>query len=415
VAVVRGKFLGCPVILGSATPAVESYENCLRGRYRLLEMTQRIEGRSLPQIKTLDLRSEFAATASAQTNHESATRGRRNNEPRLISSRLLELLKETYQNSRQSLIFLNRRGFSNFLQCGLCGHVLRCSYCSVTLTLHLKQKAVCCHHCNFRRPVTDICPDCGNSSLAGIGAGTEQIQQMLRRLLPEARIERMDRDTTSKRGSHGELIRRWEQGEIDILVGTQMITKGHDVGGVTLVGALLADVSLNLPDFRAAERTFQLLSQVAGRSGRGDDSGTVIIQTYAPDHYVMEPLINHDYKSFFSTEIGLRRALNYPPFCRLVSLRIDGPKLEEVESEAKSLAKKLRHKQTAIPTFRQQIEVLGPAPAPIEKLRNRYRWQLLVKGKQISSLLEFAGHAREIVPRSRRLRLNIDVDPYNML
>ena len=415
VAVVRGKLLGCPVVLGSATPAVESYANCVRGRYRLLEMTQRIEGRSLPQIRTIDLRSEFAAVTPAQTNHGPATRGRRKNELRLISPRLVKLLQENYQNSRQSLIFLNRRGFSNFLQCSLCGHVLRCSYCSVSLTLHLKQKTVCCHHCNFRRPVTDICPDCGNSSLAGIGAGTEQIQQLLRRLLPEARIERMDRDTTSKRGSHEALIRRWEQGEIDILVGTQMITKGHDVSGVTLVGALLADVSLNVPDFRAAERSFQLLSQVAGRSGRGDDSGTVMIQTYAPDHYVMEPLINHDYKSFFSTEIGLRRALNYPPFCRLVSLRIDGPKPEEVESEAKSLAKRLRHRQSVVPKFRQQIEVLGPAPAPIEKLRNRYRWQLLVKGKQISSLLEFAGHARQIAPRSRRLRLNIDVDPYNML
>ena len=415
VAVVRGKLLGCPVILGSATPAVESYENCLRGRYRLLEMTQRVEGRSLPQIRTIDLRSEFTKDHSAETKHVSASGEHKSVEQRLIAPRLVELLKENYQKSRQSLIFLNRRGFSNFLQCSLCGYVLRCSYCSVTLTLHLKQKNVCCHHCNFRRPVTDTCPDCGNSSLAGVGAGTEQIEQALRRLLPEARIERMDRDTTSRRGSHEELIRGWERGEIDILVGTQMITKGHDVSGVTLVGALLADVSLNVPDFRAAERTFQLLSQVAGRSGRGDDPGTVIIQTYAPDHYVMEHLIKHDYKSFFAAEIAFRRALNYPPFSRLVGLRVEGAKLEEVEAKAKSLAKKLRDQQSKSPTFRQQIEVLGPAPAPIEKLRNRYRWQLLIKGKQISSLLEFARHAREIRPGSRGLRLNIDVDPYNML
>jgi primosomal protein N' (replication factor Y) (superfamily II helicase) len=415
VAVVRGKLLGCPVILGSATPAIESYENCLRGRYRLLEMTQRVEGRSLPQIKTLDLRSEFIRPNAGETKHGSANGRHERVEQRLIAPRLVELLKENYQKSRQSLIFLNRRGFSNFLQCSLCGCVLRCSYCSVTLTLHLKQKNVCCHHCNFRRPVTDTCPDCGNSSLAGVGAGTEQIEQALRRLLPEARIERMDRDTTSRRGSHEELIRGWERGEIDILVGTQMITKGHDVSGVTLVGALLADVSLNVPDFRAAERTFQLLSQVAGRSGRGDDPGTVIIQTYAPDHYVMEHLIKHDYKNFFAAEIAFRRALNYPPFSRLVGLRVEGPKLEEVEAKAKSLAKRLRDQQSKSPTLRQQIEVLGPAPAPIEKLRNRYRWQLLVKGKQISSLLEFARHARDILPRSRRLRLNIDVDPYNML
>src|SRR5712692_6908565 len=415
VAVVRGKLLGCPVILGSATPAVESYENCLRGRYRLLEMTQRVEGRPLPQIKTLDLRSEFIRPNAGETKHGSANGRHERVEQRLIATCLAELLKENYQKSRQSLIFLNRRGFSNFLQCSLCGCVLRCSYCSVTLTLHVKQKNVCCHHCNFRRPVTDTCPDCGNSSLAGVGAGTEQIEQALRRLLPAARIERMDRDTTSRRGSHEELIRRWERGEIDILVGTQMITKGHDVTGVTLVGALLADVSLNVLDFRAAERSFQLLRQVPCRSGRGDDPGTVIIQTYTPDHYVMEHLISHDYKSFFAAEIAFRRALNYPPFSRLVSLRVDGPKLEEVEAKTKSLAKRLRDQQSKNTTFRQQIEILGPAPAPIEKLRNRYRWQLLVKGKQTSSLLEFARQAREILPQSRSLRLHIDVDPYNML
>ncbi|HUK41591.1 MAG TPA: primosomal protein N', partial [Candidatus Acidoferrales bacterium] len=311
VAVVRGKLLGCPVVLGSATPALESYENCLRGRYRLLEMAQRVEGRPLPRIQTVDLRSELTTTLDPASEGLEA-RDRKKAEPRLISPRLTELLKENYQKSKQSLIFLNRRGFANFLQCTCCGHVLRCSYCSVSLTLHLKEKTVCCHHCNFRRSVTDICPACDNAGLSGMGVGTEQIEQALRRLLPEAKIERMDRDTTSRRGTHEGLIRRWERGEIDILVGTQMITKGHDVMGVTLVGALLADVSLNVPDFRAAERTFQLLSQVAGRSGRGDDPGTVVIQTYAPDHYVMEHLIAHDYKSFFAAEIALRRALNYP-------------------------------------------------------------------------------------------------------
>ena len=415
VAIVRGKLLGCPVILGSATPAVESYENCVQGRYRLLEMTQRVQGRPMPQIKTIDLRSEFARPNCEETGGHMAISTRKTVAQRLFSVGLVELLKENHQKSRQSLIFLNRRGFSNFLQCGLCGYVLRCSYCSVTLTLHLKHKSVCCHHCNFRRPVTDICPGCGNSSLSGVGAGTEQIEQALQQLLPGARVARMDRDTTSKRGSHEELIRRWERGEIDVLVGTQMITKGHDVTGVTLVGALLADLSLNVPDFRAAERTFQLLSQVAGRSGRGDDPGTVIVQTYAPDHYAIQHLICHDYKGFFAAEVAFRRALNYPPFSRLVSLRVDGPKIEEVEAKAKSLARRLRDRQSKSPTLRQQIEVLGPAPAPIEKLRNRYRWQLLLKGKQISPLLEFVRHAREMLPRSRSIRLHIDVDPYSML
>jgi primosomal protein N' (replication factor Y) len=225
----------------------------------------------------------------------------------------------------------------------------------------------------------------------------------------------MDRDTTSKRGAHEQLIRSWEKGEIDILVGTQMITKGHDVSGVTLVGALLADLSLNLPDFRAGERTFQLLSQVAGRSGRGDIPGTVIIQTYAPDHYAIQHLVKHDYQGFFACEIEFRRALNYPPFSRLVCLRLEGPNVDEVEAKARMLAATLHDKLAKKPTVREIIEILGPAPAPIQKLRNRYRWQLLLKGRKSAALLELAKQARETLPRSRTLRLHVDVDPYNML
>ena len=213
----------------------------------------------------------------------------------------------------------------------------------------------------------------------------------------------MDRDTTTKRGAHETLIRAWERGEVDILVGTQMITKGHDVTGVTLVGALLADLSLNLPDFRAAERTFQLLTQVAGRSGRGDDRGRVVIQTYAPDHYAIKHLTLHDYKGFFDEEIEFRRALNYPPFSRLINLRVDGPKPDQVEKAAKALASRLGTTKRAATKFRD-IEILGPAPAPIEKLRNRYRWQLLLKGSQTSALLDLAQHAREHLPRARATR-----------
>jgi primosomal protein N' (replication factor Y) len=245
--------------------------------------------------------------------------------------------------------------------------------------------------------------------------GTEQVEESLHRLIPNARIARMDRDTTSKRGSQEVFIRRWENGEIDILVGTQMITKGHDVSGVTLVGALLADLSLNLPDFRAAERTFQLLNQVGGRSGRGNDPGRVLIQTFAPDHYAIQFLIHHDYKGFFEEEANFRRTLNYPPFSRLIGLRLDGLKAEAVEKQAKILATKLRDIQAHTPRYRERIEVLGPAPAPIEKVRNRYRWQLLVKGKQSTTLLEFARQARCVVPRSQTVRLHIDVDPYSML
>ncbi len=403
VAVVRGKQLGCPVILGSATPAVESYENCRQGRYRLLEIPGRVQSRPLPKIELVDLRGHLATMGDDAIAH------------RLISQRLADALSENYGRSRQSLIFLNRRGFANFLQCLHCGHILRCAYCSVTLTLHLQRKSLCCHHCNFRRPVMEVCPECGKPALANVGSGTEQIEQALQQLIPGARIARMDRDTTQKRGSHEALIRRWEKGEIDILVGTQMITKGHDVSGVTLVGALLADMSLNLPDFRGAERTFQMLSQVAGRSGRGRDPGRVIIQTYAPDHYTMRHLLQHDYRAFFEEEIDFRRALNYPPFSRLVSLRVDGPKADEVEAKVKAFAQGLREQQARNPQWREQIEILGPAPAPIMKLRNRYRWQLLLKGRQSPGLLEFTRSARKLMPRAQASRLQIDVDPYSML
>jgi primosomal protein N' (replication factor Y) len=248
-----------------------------------------------------------------------------------------------------------------------------------------------------------------------VGAGTEQIEQLLHEIAPSARIARMDRDTTNTRGSRENLIRQWETGALDILVGTQMITKGHDVPGVTLVGALLADLSLNFPDFRAAERTYQILSQVAGRSGRGENPGRVLIQTYAPEHYAIQYLINHDYRGFFDMEARFRRALNYPPFGRLINLRLDGPKTHDVEKQAKSLAATLREQQAQDRNLCKQIEILGPSPAPIEKLRNRYRWQILLKGKQSSVLIEFAKRARQLMPRSRDTRLHIDVDPYSML
>jgi len=416
VAVVRGKFLNCPVILGSATPALESYENCRHGRYQLLEMTRRVEQRPLPTIEAIDLRRQFRVQARpANAKQSTATTNVNDTDSQLITEPFANALKENLQAGHQTLIFLNRRGFANFLQCTSCGYVWRCPYCSVTLTLHLRLQRISCHHCDYRRPTTDICPQCHHPTLTGIGSGTERIEQALKGLVPHARVARMDRDTTTKRGSHEQLIRRWERGEIDILVGTQMITKGHDVSGVTLVGALLADLSLNLPDFRAAERTFQLLSQVGGRSGRGDNPGRVIVQTYAPDHYAIQHLVRHDYKNFFAAESEFRQALNYPPFSRLVNLRIDGPKLSEVEKKSQELALRLRELKTRKPEVFAQIEVLGPAAAPIEKLRNRYRWQLLLRGKQSSALLEFARQARQLWPPGRAVRLHIDVDPYSML
>ncbi|HEV8342905.1 MAG TPA: primosomal protein N' [Candidatus Binatia bacterium] len=413
-AVVRGSIIGSPVLLGSATPSVESFENCRRGRYRLLELTKRVEQKPLPSVEVIDLRAEIRY-GPRKTEDRQRVMGHQSSAIGLFSSRLKEALQENFRRSQQSLIFLNRRGFAHFLQCRLCGFVLRCSHCSVAMTFHLKQRAVLCHHCGFRKPAIQLCPGCGNISLSAVGFGTEQIEQELNQLLPEARVARMDRDTTRKRGSQERLIRGWEKGEIHVLVGTQMITKGHDIAGVTLVGAILADLSLNLPDFRAAEKTFQLLSQVAGRAGRGREPGRVIIQTYVPDHYTIQHVITHDYKGFFDSELEFRRSMSYPPFSRLVHLRLEGPKAQEVQAKMKELGIELGARQRRGPNTLEEIEILGPAPAPIEKLRGRYRWQILLKGKKSAPVLELARQARKIIPRSRHTRLYIDVDPYNML
>ncbi|MGH7833842.1 MAG: replication restart helicase PriA [Candidatus Binatia bacterium] len=407
-AVVRAHQLGCPVVLGSATPALESFENARSGRYRLLELPHRVEGRPLPEIDMVDLRPK------AEEIEAEKYEGRPDAKPWLLSASLRAALLENHARGLQSLIFLNRRGFANFLQCRLCGFVQRCSHCSVTLTLHLKQRSLVCHHCGFRQAAGDDCPSCGNASLASVGFGTEQVERQLAELVPGARVARMDRDTTQRRGSQEALLREWESGKIQILAGTQMITKGHDVGGVTLVGVLLADLSLNVPDFRAAERTFQLLSQVAGRAGRGSEPGRVIVQTYAPDHYTLGCVREHDYRGFFDLEIEFRRALNYPPFGRLVLLRVDGPKPEEVEDRAVELGKRLRAKQKKSREA-AAAEILGPAPAPIERLRGRYRWQILCKGRRQSELAVLAEEARKDFEKVRSARLHIDVDPYNML
>ncbi len=405
-AVVRGKLLSCPVLLGSATPSIESYHNCQLKRYQRLDLRSRVEEQSLPHVEIVDLRQDLMEQPAAPAGSSGGGI--------FFSRQLIKALQENHKLGHQSLIFLNRRGFANFLQCKLCGFVLRCPQCSISLTYHRNEQSVFCHHCGFRKPFSDLCPSCDNSTLAGVGFGTEKLEEELLRFIPEAKIGRMDRDTTSKRGAHERLFRQWEKGEIEILVGTQMIAKGHDVAGVTLVGVISADLSLNLPDFRAAERTFQILLQVAGRAGRGANPGRVIVQTYLPDHYSFQFAATHDYESFFASEIEFRRDLGYPPFGRLVQLRLDGLKAKDVEQKARSMGASLRRYITNRDKGAEQIEILGPAPAPIEKLRNRYRWQILLKGKKGPPLLDLAKAAQGLCPQGN-VRLHIDVDPYNML
>jgi primosomal protein N' (replication factor Y) len=395
VAVMRGKLLDCPVVLGSATPAMETFHNARIGRYTLLELPERVEARPLPSVEIVDLR-----------------RRRDGGRAMLLTAPLVAALKANLAARGQSLIFLNRRGFASFLQCHQCGEPLMCPNCSVTLTLHRKWRALRCHHCDHTVPVPVACPGCGGLSLAAWGAGTEQVESVVHALVPGARVVRVDRDTTRRKGAMRRVLEAWGRQAYDVMVGTQMVTKGHDVHGVTLVGVVLADLSLNFPDFRAAERTFQLLTQVAGRAGRGERPGRVIVQTLQPEHASLLCAQHHDYHRFVDEELAGRRELGYPPFTRLVHIRCDGGDKAGTERIAREIAETVR--RSAAPG----LGVLGPAPAPLERLRGRFRWQVLLRHRQGAAARAAARRGRDAVRRAARaagVRVVLDVDPYDML
>lgn len=400
-AIVRGKLASCPVVLGSATPSLESYAHCQTRRYSLLELPERVEARPLPVVEIVDLRQWKRDDNEAD---------------RIFSPALRQALLDNYHAGKQSLLFLNRRGYASYLQCKSCGEVLSCGQCSVTLTFHLHGRVVRCHYCGFSRPAPDRCPHCHELDLAGSGVGTEQVEEALLRLLPNARVARLDRDSVRKKGVLGKVIESWRAHETDVLIGTQMVTKGHDVPGVTLVGVLLADVALNLPDFRAAERTFQLLTQVAGRAGRGEDPGRVIIQTYSPQHYSIRCAVQHDFLRFATLELRYRKKLGYPPFARMVNVRFEGADGERVRTAAEHFVARLSAAKTS--TNSKGPTILGPAPAPIERIKGRERWQVLIKGEDRPFLHDLVAKVQEQLPGrggSSQLRIVVDVDPYNML
>jgi primosomal protein N' (replication factor Y) len=399
-AIVRGRISQCPVVLGSATPSMESYQNAVRGRYLLLNLSERIEKKPQPIIDWVDLRQCF-----------------RKGEANFLSPDLIKNLEDNWRRGRQSLLFLNRRGFAQYLLCTLCGFVLMCPNCSVTLTFHRGMGQAQCHYCNHSVRVPNLCPRCGSAKFRGIGVGTERLHSEVEKLFPNAHIQRMDRDAVRKKGAHQTIISDWEAARIDILVGTQMVTKGHDVPGVTLVGVLLAEASLNLPDFRAAERTFQLITQVAGRAGRGHEKGKVIVQTFNPDHYVFQCIREGGIHRFFEQEVKIREALGYPPFARLVQIRVVGLSESKVKEAAIKLGGQLK-KRVQSKSYYGKIQVLGPAPAAIPRIRNRYRWQLLLKGKDTRSLRNLTLEARDLVfPElaTRGIRMSVDVDPIHMV
>lgn len=419
-AVALGRFSRCPVVLGSATPSAESFANARRGRYRMVQLSRRVQDRPLAEVEVIDLRQELKPQAARDASSGRQLDGAAHGDAALtkipavpLSQRLIEALRENLSSGGQSVIFLNRRGYHNFLQCHLCGAVITCPDCSVSLTFHLRDRSLRCHYCGHRAVAPDQCPECHGFGLVGQGFGTERLVAALGEILPQARIERMDSDTSGRKGARSALVQALSRGEIDVLVGTQMITKGFDLPGVTLVGVVLADLALNLPDFRSAERTFQLLTQVAGRAGRGERPGKVLIQTYAPHHYSIRAAREQDYARFMRRELDLRRELMYPPYARMALVRIEGAEPGRVGQIAAKVAAELS--RAAKP---ETTRVLGPAPAPIERIKQRYRWQVVVKSGSIPAMREALVAMRaQVAPIADRhdVRLAIDIDPVNML
>ena len=390
-ALVLGKQRQTVVILGSATPLVTSVYAVRQGKLTDLSLTSRANNRPMPCTTLLDQRGMKSRTLLPQ---------------------LAAALQENLASGGQSLLFLNRRGFATWLVCRDCGKALTCPSCSVTLTFHQQKKSHICHYCDYTIPAPTLCPACDGGEIGLLGIGTERLEEEMTAFFPGAKIARMDRDTTSGRGGHERVLRRLESGELDILIGTQMIAKGHDFPGVTLVGVISADTTLNLPDFRGSERAFQLVSQVLGRAGRGEQPGVVFVQTLNPEHFALTAAAAHDYEGFYREELAQREDAGYPPFSYLAALHFSSTSAREVEAEAGRAAKALRHLKQQL---RLRVEILGPAPAPLTRIRGRYRWQLLLKSVQRNGLHRLLGQFRSSHKPAAIVRMAIDIDPLELL
>lgn len=395
VALQRARREHVPVVLGSATPALDSWLLARRGDYELLEMPSRVSFLPLPDVSTVDLRAP--------------SQGRRGG---AISQPLYQAVREALKGEGQVILLLNRRGYSTTIQCPDCGHVVKCPDCDIALTHHREGEKAVCHYCDYLIPAPPRCPECGFEGIRYWGLGTQKLEAEVRARFAEVACLRMDSDSMSKRGSHEEALARFRAGEVKILVGTQMIAKGLDFPNVTLVGVINADTALHFPDFRAAERTFQLVTQVAGRTGRGDLGGRVVVQTYSPDHPAILAAQRHDYAMFANQELPVREEFGYPPFAAMVRLVVRGPNETQMEQFADELAEKL-HDQAA----RQGIEprILGPAPAPIPRLRGYFRGHILLFHDDAAELLTLVRQGSDGVKAPAEVLWSIDVDPVAML
>jgi len=390
VALYRGKLSGAPVILGSATPSLESYYLALSGNHQLLSMPSRVDDALLPKVTTVDMREELAL-------------GRRS----VLSESLVDLLTDTLKRGEQAVIVLNRRGYATFVLCRECGLVLKCRHCSVSLVYHASEKTLRCHYCQALEAIPDVCPVCQSRYIRYFGTGTQKVEEELNKNFPQARIVRMDQDTTGGKLDSDRIMHEFAAGKYDILLGTQMVAKGHDVKNVTAVGILAADSALNLPDFRSAERTFALLTQAAGRAGRGNLPGHVVVQTYNPDHYAVTTAAAQDYCSFYEQEIIYRSQLQYPPFAELMKLTVLAANEQQALMQSNEIVASL--KELTEPC--SDVKILGPAPAAVARVKDVYRMNILVKGKSLE-------HVKEKISQARlhyRPDLLIDVDPVSLL
>lgn len=412
-AVVRAANAGAVCVLGSATPALESWSNAHNGKYRLLELPARVAGRPLPPVEVVDLRGGKVWEQSPGTPDALVPAAVRD---RILAPVLVRAIAARLDRAEQTILLLNRRGYSSFVQCRNCGHVWHCAECNVSLTYHRARRRLVCHYCCHDQPVPERCPECAAADISLRGVGTEQVERAVADTFPQARIARMDVDTTSGKWAHHQILERVANRELDILLGTQMIAKGLDFPGVTLVGVVNADVAMNLPDFRASERTFQLLTQVAGRAGRGPAGGEVLIQTALPAHYAIRAAIRHDYREFATRELEERRGPAYPPHQRLANVVLSGTAEPAVQDAAQAAADSVLEllDQHAVRT----VTLTGPAPCPIDRIRGRWRWHFLLRSTAAGPLGAVCRHLQlryEPGPGRAELRMIVDRDPVSLL
>lgn len=383
----RGKYNNCPVILGSATPRLEDMYQAVNGKYKLLKLTKRIGKALLPKISLVDMKSEL------QNKHP------------IISRLLEEKIEERLQNKEQIMLLLNRRGYSTTVTCRACGFVYKCPHCDITLTFHKDSNSLRCHYCGYTKIKNEVCPSCGGRSLNFMGLGTEKLELELQQMFPLARISRMDVDTTTKKGAYATLINDFANEKFDIMVGTQMISKGLDFPKVTLVGIINADTSLNIPDFRSGEVTYELLSQVSGRAGRKTSNGEVVIQTFNPDNPYINFVKRNDYKAFYKYEMQFRKNTMYPPFCYLINILITGKDIDLVVKESNNVFNYI-NKNTS-----QDTKVYGPNMASIGKISNLYRYQVIIKYKVDKNLFGVLKYLDGMYASNKNVNLDIDINP----